>query len=116
VRRSGFRSAQWWCGSLSGKWAGSDRKARLPPDWEARRAFVLRRDGWQCTELVRDVRCPQIATDVDHIIPGDDHSYGNLTSLCGPHHDLKSSREGAAAKARIRNAKRRPPETHPALR
>lgn len=103
---------------MSGGWKGSARKAALPPDWAERRAFVFRRDGWQCTEIIArtQTRCPQIATDCDHIIPGDDHSYANLTSLCGPHHAKKSSGEGAAAKARMKSARRRPPEVHPGLR
>ena len=103
-------------------WAGSDRRQRLPDDWEKRRARVLRRDGHRCTEQVTTnrgtERCPEKATDVDHVRPGDDHSYGNLRSLCAWHHQRKSSREGAAAMAakrrRIANRFRRV-ETHPGL-
>lgn len=101
----------------SGNWTDSTRRRRLPPDWPARRARILKRDGGQCTH--RDdygARCPSPATDVDHIRPGDDHRESNLTSLCGYHHDKKSSREGgmarAAERARI-DAMFRRPKTHP---
>lgn len=40
-----------------------------------------------------------MATDVDHIRPGDDHSYANLRALCSWHHQKKSSSEGGEAKA-----------------
>ena len=39
-------------------------------------------------------RCPEKATDVDHIIPGGPDTDENLTSLCGYHHRQKSSSEG----------------------
>ncbi|MFB8351005.1 HNH endonuclease [Streptomyces niveus] len=85
-------------------WQGSDRRSRLPADWQKIRLRVLRRDGGQCTTLTEaGARCDSSATDVDHIRPGDDHSLGNLRSLCSYHHRIKSSQEGAAAY----NAKRR---------
>lgn len=98
---------------MSGGWKGSDRRERLPADWEARRRFVFERDGGQCTEQTRRGRCKAPATDCDHVVPGDDHSYANLTSLCGPHHAEKSAREGAAAREALSTATRRPPEFHP---
>lgn len=85
-------------------WEGSDRRSRLPKDWPKIRLRVLRRDGGQCTALTQaGARCDSSATDVDHIQPGDDHSLGNLRSLCSYHHRIKSSQEGAAA----HNARRR---------
>ncbi len=54
--------------------------------------------------------CMRYANEVDHIEPGDDHSLANLQSACSTCHQIKSSREGAAAKPR----ERRPPEVHPA--
>jgi len=100
-------------------WQGSDRRDRLPPDWDRIRKRVLRRDGYRCTH--RDQygdRCATPATDVDHIRPGDDHSDENLRSLCAWHHRKKSSSEGAAARARVqwRNKKRfSRDEGHPGL-
>lgn len=94
-------------------WIGSTRRARLPRDWSARRARVLRRDGYRCTAADYGERCPEPATDVDHIEPGDDHSEANLASLCGWHHARKSAREGAAAAHANRAQRVRPPEPHP---
>nr|WP_253208341.1 HNH endonuclease [Streptomyces sp. YPW6] len=85
------------------QWLDSDRKGRLPKDWDRIRNRVLRRDGHQCT--ARDQygkRCDELATDVDHIIAGDDHREANLRALCGWHHQRKSSREGAAASVKKR--------------
>lgn len=99
------------------QWRGSDRRSELPPDWEARRRRVFRRDGHRCT--ARDTlgqRCEEPATDCDHIVPGGNHDDTNLTSLCAWHHQKKSSREGAAAKAanyRRQDRKFRRTEGHP---
>lgn len=101
------------------QWEGSDRRQRLPANWPTLRRRVLRRDGGRCTALDRaGARCAEPATDVDHIVAGDDHREANLTSLCGWHHQRKSSREGAAALAakRRRIAKRfQRTEAHPGL-
>ncbi|KOG26808.1 HNH endonuclease [Streptomyces viridochromogenes] len=100
-------------------WSSSDRRERLPADWPKIRLRVLRRDGHRCT--ARDQygeRCEELATDVDHIVPGDDHRETNLRALCGFHHQAKSSREGALALAaqRRRIGKRfKRTEAHPGL-
>lgn len=100
-------------------WQGSDRRERLPPDWERTRKRILRRDGNRCTH--RDQygdRCQSMATDVDHIVAGDNHDDSNLRALCAFHHQKKSSSEGAAARARAqwRNKKRfSRAEQHPGL-
>lgn len=95
-------------------WSSSDRKSRLPSDWGRRRRIVLERCGYQC-ERVRSSgrRCTSRATDVDHIIPGDDHSLSNLQGLCSWHHKEKTSRESQAAKAEIRASLKRPAEENP---
>ena len=96
-------------------WAGSTRRGRLPADWFSRggpRDRVLSRpDGRVCALRYPDI-CTGFATQVDHIIAGDDHSDGNLQPACQKCHAHKSALEGAAAKPR----ERRPPEEHPALR
>ncbi|KOX33407.1 HNH endonuclease [Saccharothrix sp. NRRL B-16348] len=88
-------------------------------DWVRIRARILKRDGYRCTHLDESgVRCAEPASDVDHVLRGDDHRDANLTSLCGWHHRQKSSREGAAARAanwRRHNAKLRRSEKHPWL-
>lgn len=98
---------------MSGGWAGSDRKSRLPEDWEDRRRFVLRRDNYSC-QVIRSKSgqvCGKIARDVDHIVAGDDHSYSNLQACCHWHHRYKSAQEGV--EARRAKAASRPEERHP---
>jgi 5-methylcytosine-specific restriction protein A len=73
-------------------WAGSKRRSRLPPDWERRRRSVLARDEI-CT-ICRDA----LATEVDHINPGDDHSLINLQGVCKPCHTDKTQAEALAAR------------------
>lgn len=95
-------------------WSGSTRRDRLPADWSSRRAHVLERDGFRCRALLPDGRrCPNDATDVDHILPNDDDSYSNLQSLCDPHHRAKSSAEGGRASAKARKKKYRHPRRRP---
>jgi len=91
----------------------SRRATQLPPDWVTRRARILHRDGHRCTFLVAGVRCGAQATDVHHLDTGGsrDHSDGNLTSLCGPHHAHLTARQGQAARVRLT----RTPEPHPGL-
>lgn len=99
-------------------WSGSTRRERLPEDWKNKRAYIFERDGYRCRALLPDGRrCPNDATDVDHIIPNDDDGYSNLQSLCNPHHKAKSSAEGGKASAearrkKYRHPKRRPTEQH----
>lgn len=98
---------------MPGGYAGSTRSARLPKGWDRIRAAVLARDGHRCTQLEGRQRCPQVAAEVDHIIPGDDHRFVNLRSLCTHHHRAKSSAEGNAGRWRYKQA--RTPEQHPGL-
>lgn len=99
---------------MSGHWQDSDRRAELPANWPELRAAVFRRDGYRCTARDRrNQRCPEVATDCDHVIPGNDHAMTNLTSLCADHHAHKSALEGVAAREAKRTARRRPAEKHP---
>lgn len=99
-------------------WAGSDRRDRLPSDWKDRRAFVFERDGYRCRALLPDGRrCPNDATDADHIVENDDDSHSNLQALCAPHHRTKTSsyagkQSAEARRKRIRHPRRREPEAH----
>ena len=86
-----------------GPWAGSTRSARLPANWRTTlRPFVLERDGYRCTVLVDGVRCPEPATEVDHVTRGDDHRPENLRAICAPHHRAKTQAEATAARAKAR--------------
>jgi 5-methylcytosine-specific restriction endonuclease McrA len=100
----------------SGRWQGSTRRDRLPKNWPAIRARILKRDGYACQHQHDDgIRCGAPANQVDHIINGDDHSDSNLQALCEPHHKAKSAREGSRAAHARRIPRNRPPEKHPGL-
>jgi 5-methylcytosine-specific restriction enzyme A len=99
---------RWVC--MPGQWVGSDRVHRLPPDWQARCAYVWARDGdtcWICHEHGAD--------EIDHKVHGDDHNVENLAPIHQrnyPHcHRYKSSAEGNAARWRFK--RNREPEPHP---
>ncbi|MEV4492712.1 HNH endonuclease [Micromonospora coxensis] len=108
-------------------WEGSTRRERLPKNWPALRARVLKRDGYVCQFVWRNERgrmeqCGKPATEVDHIRPGDDHSMENLRAACHACHQYKSSREGGSVGgqvvARMRretNGRFRRTEQHPGL-
>lgn len=88
-------------------WETSNRKQRLPADWQKRRRRILRRDRGICYV------CGQPGADgVDHVLRGDDHGDENLAAIHQrPCHAQKSSREGRAAQPK----QRRTPEPHPGL-
>jgi 5-methylcytosine-specific restriction endonuclease McrA len=96
---------------MSGQWAGSTRRGRLPSNWPAIRRTILSRDGHACTWTDHGQQCGQPATDVDHIINNDDDDPSNLRALCTTHHRAKTSREGVTA----RRPRKRPTEQHPGL-
>ncbi|MFD0918883.1 HNH endonuclease [Saccharopolyspora rosea] len=56
-----------------------------------------------------------MATEVDHIQPGDHHEAENLQAVCGPCHARKSAREGVQGRARRAALRLRPAERHPGL-
>lgn len=101
---------------MSGGWADSDRKGRLPADWPLLRRIVRERSGGRCEVIkANGKRCWDAATDCDHVIAGDDHSLSNLQDICTWHHRKKSSAEGNAAKAAYRAQLKHPVETHPGI-
>lgn len=90
------------------------RMSELPSNWDQIRRDVFERDGWQCTWKLSDGRrCPEPATDCDHIGDRLDHSKSNLRALCGPHHDLRTSIQGRAAWAKKKAAAKLPSDEHP---
>lgn len=80
-------------------WQDSDRKKRLPDNWQSLRLIVLQRALYECqAEDVPGKKCGDLASDVDHIIAGDNHDLDNLQALCSWHHRRKSSYEGYLAR------------------
>lgn len=88
-------------------WQSSTRRQRLPRDWPRIRARILTRDRGICHA------CGQPgATEVDHLVAGDDHQDANLAAIHTACHRSKSSAEGHAARGQG-PTRRRPPEQHP---
>lgn len=98
-------------------WETSTRRQRLPKNWSAIRQRVFRRDRDLCQVTLEDTGtiCGEPATEVDHIIPGDNHDLSNLQAICTWHHRRKSSAEGAAARTKFESRYRKP-EAHPGAR
>lgn len=94
-------------------WATSDRRDRLPADWEQRRQSVKRRAGGRCEKTTNGKRCPQPGTECDHRDRGDDHRLSNLQWLCTDHHRAKTIAEAQQARNAMRAARYRPAEKHP---
>ena len=96
----------------------SARTSPLPPEWKPEiRPRILNRDGHACQWWVgaTGAKCGALATDVDHIGDPSDHSDGNLRALCGPHHRVRSARQGAQAMHAKKIPRTRPAERHPGL-
>jgi 5-methylcytosine-specific restriction endonuclease McrA len=74
-------------------WLGSDRKSRLPADWPRRRLRIIRRHGGICHVCEEPG-----ATEVDHLVAGDDHRDANLAPIHRACHLAKSAAEGVAAR------------------
>lgn len=95
-------------------WDSSDRRQRLPDNWDVTRRLVLQDARWRCQ--IRRRGCIGRATDVDHKKRGDDHSRGNLQAACSSCHGKKSSAEGNDRKRELRALRKRPLERHPGTR
>jgi 5-methylcytosine-specific restriction endonuclease McrA len=96
-------------------WSTSDRSLELPSNWESKiQPEILKRDSYKCK--INLPGCEVEATEVDHKVRGNDHSYKNLQAVCTRCHAKKSSREGHSAKAKLKKLRSRPRERHPGLR
>lgn len=81
-------------------WAGSTRRATLPPDWNRRRQATFRRDGWRCTTCGHHDPTGR-TLECDHT--GDRNDHTRLTTLCGhgaPNncHGRRTKQQAAAAR------------------
>jgi 5-methylcytosine-specific restriction protein A len=72
--------------------------------WRNRRAAVLRERPF-CEDCALEGAPLRLATEVDHVKPvseGGTDEWENLRPLCSRHHDAKTARDRAAARARSR--------------
>lgn len=116
-------------------WTTSNRRQRLPKNWNKLRSEVLAKAKYRCQGLdpvatpppttTRIWRrghrwhhpaCDMRATDVDHINAGDDHELSNLQALSHACHTAKTTHENTLAKARMRAAAARERPPHPCAR
>lgn len=98
---------------MTGRWASSNRRSRLPADWPQRVAATRDRARGRCEAEQHVDDCDGIGTQCDHHQHGDDHSLANLRWLSTPCHKAKTQAEAAAAhRAHYDQAKRRP-QRHP---
>lgn len=72
---------------IDSDWSHSTRSKRLPKDWSTRRKHIMKRDNGTC------YKCGDKADQVDHIEPGDDHSFDNLAAICETCHRKKTAQE-----------------------
>mgnify|MGYP003590832492 CR=1 FL=1 len=94
-------------------WSTSNRRQRLPKDWDRRRAVVLSQAAGRCQATTHAPDCDGRATDVDHIIPGDNHTRANLQALSAACHRAKTAHESAQRNQQRAAMRRRQAETHP---
>lgn len=94
-------------------WAGSDRRATLPRNWDIIRRRILERDGHRCQ--IRDPGCTLLATECDHIGDRDDHRDENLRGACRHCHAHRSAMQGVEGRAAVAERSERPASTHPGL-
>lgn len=95
-------------------WNTSNRRERLPSNWDSLRQSVLRRDNHRCQ--LRLAGCKTIATEVDHRQRGDNHALDNLWAVCRSCHSQKTQTEAQEARRKKRTARFRPVERHPGAR
>jgi 5-methylcytosine-specific restriction enzyme A len=91
----------------NGQWRDSTRRRRLPASWQAIRRECFAIYGPLC------YLCSDFASDIDHVIPGDNHSLENLRPICKSCHTKKSSAEGGRAFQAQRPKRKRITEQHP---
>jgi hypothetical protein len=86
-------------------WESSNRRSELPKDWSKLRQKALKRDAYQCVaEMLDGSRCPEAATEVDHVGDRLNHSMANLRSLCHWHHAKRTAQQSADAQRAKRTA------------
>ena len=96
---------------MSTGWKGSTRRARLPIDWDRVRRKVLKSADGMCQ--IRAQGCDVLASQVDHVVAGDDHRLSNLQATCGNCHTKKTNYENKIRRNKKMALKKRPTDSHP---
>lgn len=117
-------------------WTTSNRRTRLPKNWNQLRKETLQTTNGKCAGLAtpgwgtgywadgpqgtpyagprwHHTNCTTLATDIDHIQRGDLNSPSNLQPLCHPCHASKTMAEVRAIHARKTRMRTRPTPQHP---
>lgn len=117
-------------------WTTSNRRQRLPKNWNQIRKQILQTTNGKCAGLAEPgwgtgywedgptgtpyagprwhhTDCTTLATDVDHIQRGDLNRSGNLQPLCHTCHAAKTTAEVRAIHARKTHMRTRPTPQHP---
>lgn len=97
-------------------WSSSDRRERLPANWQDIRRQVRLRAHGRCEAEEHAPGCCGDGSDADHKTPGDDHRLENLQWLSAPCHRAKTTREATARNQARKQARLRPREQHPGRR
>lgn len=117
-------------------WTTSDRRTRLPKNWNQLRKQTLQTTNGKCAGLAtpgwgtgywvdgphgtpyagprwHHTNCTTHATDIDHIQRGDLNNPSNLQPLCHPCHASKTTAEVHAIHTRKTRMRTRPTPQHP---
>jgi hypothetical protein len=89
-------------------WSSSNRRERLPANWDQLVAKVQARANGKCEAKVHAPGCDETGSECDHIEQGDDHSLTNLQWLSTACHARKTRLDNGLPK-RLAMA----PERHP---
>lgn len=96
-------------------WAGSNRRATLPPGWSSRTVPRIKARDRVCQWPTEYGVCGSTdRLEVDHIGDPHDHRDANLRALCHWHHSKRTAQQAAAARGPA-VTERRPAEQHPGL-
>lgn len=103
---------------VSGRWADSDRKDDLPPDWWKIAQRVKERDGHRCKFILPSgKRCPRTEElEVDHMYGRRNHAMWALRTLCKHHHKQVTAQQAIQGRNRRKPKRERRVEQHPGLR
>lgn len=117
-------------------WTTSNRRQRLPKNWNQIRKQILQTTNGKCAGLAEPgwgtghwedgptgtpyagprwhhTNCTTLATDIDHIQRGDLNRPGNLQPLCHTCHAAKTTAEVRAIHAHKTRMRTRPTPQHP---